>query len=359
MKATLLKMFSLAVLVAAFASTVWEIHAQMRPAPCSEPPSAAVNAHPAPQSYIRCDCGKFKTELHSPVTFPDDPMQLVITGAWEGDDPVLNDGTQIGILLKSEAIVKVRLTSGVIMRGFAARSRIAPEFCFYQRTSGQEQRVWFEVGQVLRGMSSSLEGQRLKAEFKNDGPGGNFKHTNIALDLTFDEKQLAWTGNFTRNGITKPLRLERPAPSPGVKASALVGTWALPVSETVDGNLRSYCLSIAQGKDGGFTVWEPSIGYQWIGVDGPPPPVATFEEYTGRRWGITVDGETVTLDSTTYMSGLPGGIPAGPFVGKLSMCGRQIVGRIVRGPLQTWTKQTHGCVELVSVGPGMAETSAY
>lgn len=359
------------VLTAVFVPTVWTLWAQRGPAPCTEDsPAAATGSHPASQSPMRCDCGNFRTELRSPVTFPDDPIPLAFVGAWEGDDPMLGQSTQIGIFINVDAILKVRLVPGAIERGFTARPRLPTEFCLYERTSGNEQRVCFEVGEVLPTLSSSLDGQRLQARFKNDEPSGNFAHTEIAVDLTFDQQQLAWTGQLTRNSVTKQVRLERPKVSSRIKESALVGTWALPVFETVEGNLRSTCLSIAQGNDGALIAWEPSMGYQWIGVDGAPPPEATFELYAGRRWGITVDGENVTLDRMAYMAGAPGGFDPGPFVGRLWMCGRQILGSFGGiGPTpsrgwqpymrlsQAWSKQSHGCVELLRVDPRMAETA--
>jgi hypothetical protein len=346
------------VLIAGLTVAAWTVCGQEKLDPCSEePPILPHSAHQWPE---RCDCGNFKTDIHSPISFPDDPMPLLIAGAREGDDPVRHDGTQIGILIKVEVVQKVRLAPGTIAKGFTAESKRPLEFWFYQRTAGEEQRAWRSVS---GDSSRSLDGQRFRTTFKN---WDNFTHTDVSLDVTFDRQQLAWTGKFTRNGVTNPIRLERPGASLRTKPDPLVGTWAFWYSGSPEGNLWRSCLTIAQGKDGAFTAWEPSTGFQWIGVDGPPPSVATFWGSAGKRWGIEVTDQGVTLDQAAYMSGWAGGGPPMKFVGELATCGREIVGRNVNigalpgqprhpSPIVTLSKQSHGCEALISVVPSLPE----
>jgi hypothetical protein len=348
------------VLIAGLTVAAWTVCGQENSRPCSEEPQ--ILPHSAHESPERCDCGNFRTELRSPISFPDDPMPLVIAGAWEGDDPVRHDGTQIGILIKVEVVQKVRLAPATIARGFTAESKRPLEFWFYQRTAGEEQRAWRRVS---GDSSTSLDGQRFQTIFKN---WDNFTHTDVSLDVTFDRQQLAWTGKFTRNGVTKPIRLERPGASLRTKPDLLVGTWALSYSGTPEGNPVGPCLTIAQGRDGAFTAWEPSTGFQWIGliIDGPPPSVATFWGSAGKRWGIEVTDQGVTLDQAAYVGGWAGGGPPMNFVGELAMCGREIIGRNVNldampgqprhgSPIVIWSKQSHGCYSLISVVPSVPE----
>lgn len=293
---------------------------------------------------------------------PEGPMPLAVAGPWEGLDPIQGKGTLIGIFIKIDAVWVVRLNhQGAVVGNVSAKSRLPEGFFFYQRTAGIEKRVWFKTGLVLPGVSSSFNGHRLQAKFKNaKAPPTSFARTGIALDLTFNQVQQVWTGDYTRGDVTKRIRLERPGAGSGNRSSPFVGTWSLYRSKAGEPPAVD-CLSIVQGADGVFLAWEDGMGLQKIGT-GRPPATATLEDYAGQRWGINVKGDTITLDRTAYMAGVAGGIGPSIFVGKLSANGKQIVGRSIwslkkpppatlrnKGPIVILSRTSRPCVSSLSI----------
>ena len=289
---------------------------------------------------------------------PEGPMPLMIAGAWEGSDPIRGKGALIGIFMEIDAVSVVHLNHGAVVATISAKIRLPEGFCFYQRAAGIEQRVWFETGQVLPDESSSWDGHRLQARLKSaNAPSGSFAHTGIALDLTFNQAQQVWTGDYTRDGVTKRLRLKRPGVGSHKKPSPFVGTWSFPTPPP-GLSPAAGCVSIVQGADGVFMAWGDGMGIQRVGPE-RPLSTAAVEDYAGQRWGIIVSGETVTLNQATYMSGVAGGLPE-RFIGKLSADGEQMVGKLTRplynlsrvpsqGRLIVLSKISKPCVSLLSV----------
>src|SRR6202043_3577357 len=83
------------------------------------------------------------------------------------------------------------------------------EVLVYQRTAGNAQGAIFPVDYDG---NTSWDGRRLQLVYPGRGPGRARWFTNgpFSLDVTFNENDPSWIGTYTRDGITKQIRLDRP-----------------------------------------------------------------------------------------------------------------------------------------------------
>jgi hypothetical protein len=294
-------------------------------------------------------------------------MPLMVAGPWESDDPILGKTTQIGILFQISTIRKVRLSHGAVVGDVSVERELPPDFYFYQRTPGDDDGSGFGSARVISHLSSSSwDGQRLQVRFQGDGPSPYFALADLALDLTFNRKQQVWTGDYTRDGVTKRVRLERPGASLKTNPSPLVGTWSFYQSERGGRISEATCVSIVQGMDGVFMAWEHSSFLGRVGTDGLPS-TGIVRDSAGQRLGITAQGDAVTLDEFDYYSTHE---PIRKFIGKLSADRAQIAGRLIQfgpplgrrmvgaqapqaqagieGQLAVMTRTSKGCVSRLS-----------
>lgn len=270
---------------------------------------------------------KARGKAESAPIVPTGPKPLMIAGAWETVDPILGLGTRIGIFLHVQASREIQMSQGTVV-GEGAGTFTNVQFQFYQRTAGDEHGIWFTAGgDTTQYMSASWDGQRLQAKFKFDKPS-QFAHPDFALDLTFNSLQQNWSGDYTREGVTKQIHFERPSAS-GSAASPLVGIWSMPGSQMGGSIMREGCIQITRTADGEFMAWSISSNLARFITNGVRSPMLAMDD-AGQRWGITFDNGTVTLDQATYMGGIAGALPR-KFIGKISDDGSQISGHFAGG----------------------------
>jgi hypothetical protein len=277
----------------------------------------------------RFEADKARSEANEFFITPEMPRPLSLAGPWEVDDPILGAATKIGILVSIYVAHQVELNQGEITSETSVRYNSPLVFQFYQRTAGVEQGIGFMAGDATPYLSASWDGQRLQAKFKDVRPS-KFEHPDFALDLSFNKKQEVWTGDYTREGVTKQIRLERPGVSSKANPNPLMGAWTFPATETRGRNTRRGCLQIMQGTDGAFMAWTLSSEFGMTGR-GRLPTTGTVLDNAGARWGIGIEGDMVTLDEWKYTGADAGGIgiPA-KFVGKISADGTLIEGKYVQ-----------------------------
>jgi len=252
---------------------------------------------------------------------PDMPKPLLLAGPWEVDDPILGGGMKIGIFINIAAAREVLISGGAITNDVSEKYNAPLEFQFYQRIAGDEHGIWFEAGQVTQYVLSSWDGQRLRFKFKDTRPS-KFAHPDFSLDLTFNQAQQVWTGDYSREGGTKQVRLERPGASSKTNGGPFVGTWTRASSPEAASVNREGCVQIMQSTDGAFMAWPMSSDIVRMGRN-ISASTGTVLEGGGKKWGITVEGGVITLDPGAYQAG---GMRPAKFVGKLSADGTQIVG---------------------------------
>jgi hypothetical protein len=187
-------------------------------------------------------------------------------------------------------------------------------------------------------ITASWDGGALSAKLAAEFPPGPRADTNFALDVTFDPVQHAWKGDYTHDGVTREVHFVRPAVLSPAKPSPFVGTWLFTEAEPrpFPVGMRPLCLSVAQSADGVFTEWQSTrgIGRAATGAD---PAFRSVGDDGGIEWAVTVDGDTLTLDSALYYDMLSGGggAMAGPppkFIGKISADGTEIDGKFGSTP---------------------------
>jgi hypothetical protein len=258
-----------------------------------------------------------------------EPSPILLGGPWEAADPIV-PGARVGFHLYLEARRDVLLNGRTIVaRGAGTYSQFSGTF--FQRATGRAQEEGFIV--LAPGVSSpsaglTWDGQRLKGAFKPRGRGQtSFSDPEFGLDLTFDRAQQIWVGDYTRRGVTKQIRFERPGTS--APADPFSGVWAEPKSMESSRTTEAAggCVQISHSVDGVYTAWTSGEGAVFQqGAEPSPPPFSSV--VAGSKWGITVRNGTITLDEAEYLAAIAGGIPP-TFSGKLSADGNQIVGNYV------------------------------
>lgn len=271
--------------------------------------------------------GKARGRAESAPILPVGPKPLMIAGAWEAVDPILGLGTRMGIFLHVQASREVQMSQRTVV-GEGPGKFTNVQFQFYQRTAGDEHGIWFTAGDTTQDRSASWDGQRLQAKFKSDRPS-QFAHPDFVLDLTFNSLQQNWSGDYTREGVTKQIHFERPGASAGFASSPLVGIWSMPASQMGGSVMREGCIQIARSADGESMAWSISSNLARFITDGVRSPMLALDN-AGQRWGITFDNGSVTLDQATYMGGVAGAPPR-KFIGKISDDGSQMNGHFVGG----------------------------
>jgi hypothetical protein len=237
----------------------------------------------------------------------------MLAGNWEAGDPFAGKPAQIGILLKLLANRRVPYSHGKVT-GDGPQKIADLQIRVYQRAAGEDKGGWF----TTHGGGADWDGHRLQISFNGNGPGV-FIQGQLGLDLAFNEKIPAWTGSYTREGVTKPILLTRPGASREGAPHRFVGGW---LENGWIGGAR--CVYIAQGLDEGFVAWRVSSSGPTINPEEGMNTV-TFHENDGDSLGVQIDGDTVTLQEGLYWAGLAGQAPR-KFTGRLSPDQSQIVG---------------------------------
>jgi hypothetical protein len=258
-----------------------------------------------------------------------EPSPILLGGPWEAADPIV-PGARVGFHLYLNAQRDVLLNGrNIVARGAGTYSQFSGTF--FQRATGRAQEEGFIV--LAPGVSSpsaglTWGGQHLKGAFKPRGRGQtNFSDPEFGIDLTFDRTQQVWVGDYTRRGITKQIKFERPGTSAPVDPFA--GVWARPTSAELSHTMEPAggCVQISRSVDGVYTAWTSGEGAAFQqGAEPSPPPFSSV--FAGFKWGITVRNGTITLDEAEFLGAIAGGIPP-TFSGKLSADGNQIVGNYV------------------------------
>jgi hypothetical protein len=204
-----------------------------------------------------------------PVTHPE-----LLSGLWEIEDP--GSGVIDGIALSFLTNVRAGTAymQGLVVKGYRTQSQ-------------QEQRGFFATGHD----GTTWDGKRLQ-----------IKSLDLEIDLTFDPEALQWSGTYSRNGVAKMVRLQRPGVS-AAPSSPFVGNWCV----------RDACLNLAQRKDGSFLDWR-----NWRVVPSNAPEVGSY----GQELAIT-DINTLSISLTTNTPGSPVGNVL-TFAGTLSSDGSSI-----------------------------------
>jgi hypothetical protein len=258
-----------------------------------------------------------------------EPSPILLGGPWEAADPIV-PGARVGFHLYLRARRDVLLNGrNIVDRGAGTYSQFSG--AFFQRVTGRAQEEGFVV--LAPGVSSPFagltwDGQRLKGTFKPHGRGQtNFSDPEFGIDLTFDPRQQVWVGDYTRRGVTKQIRFERPGTS--APADPFAGVWAQPTSAESAHPMEPAggCVQISRSVDGVYTAWTAGEG-AFFQQGTEPSPTALSNVVAGSKWGITVRNGTIMLDEAEYLSAIAGGIPP-TFSGKLSADGNQIVGDYV------------------------------
>ena len=292
----------------------------------------------------------------SPWVEPEGPGPLWLGGPWETKDPVLREDVEIGIFVDVATTREVRIENGAVGETISVDGTRELTVRFFQRSAGSEEQVRATPGHdpANSAVKSWFNGHELQMAFRSD-PGYTFAHGEFTLDTTFDEQQHGWVGTYAREGVTRPVRLERPGAPANTAPSPFVGTWMLPARTEFFADERLSCemVNIAQGGDGSFLAW---MNQTFLNVNTQGTP--TLAQHAGGRWGVTVAGDTVTLDRDAYSPGFVAGAvaPRGKFVGRLTADGSQIVVNFVpdvpapgaqHEPAEIWRRTTQGCVPLL------------
>jgi hypothetical protein len=258
-----------------------------------------------------------------------EPSAILLAGPWEAADPIV-PGARVGFHLYLQARRDVLLNGrNIVARGAGTYTQF--NGAFFQRSTGRAQEEGFVV--LAPGVSSpsaglTWDGQHLKGAFKPHGRGQtNFSDPEFGIDLAFDRSQQVWVGDYTRRGVTKQIRFERPGTS--APADPFAGVWAGPTSVESARPMEPAggCVQISRSVDGVYTAWTSGEGAAF--QQGAEPSPAPFSSVTaGFKWGITVRNGTITLDEGEFLGAIAGGIPP-TFSGKLSADGNQIVGNYV------------------------------
>jgi hypothetical protein len=285
-------------------------------------------------------------ERQEPAEFtvqPGQPDAEMLAGAWETDDPFAAPPAQMGIRLELAANRRVPFSHGKVT-GDGVQKFVIMRICLYQRIARGEEHGWFSADPLG---GASWDGHRLRMEY----PGralNSIIQGGLALDLAYNVQKGFWTGNYTRGGVSKLVRLTRPGASRNAQPNPFVGGW----SERFDPSPRApriaVCVYIAQGADGAFVVWcNRSQGPIIDPREGSD--VATFPQMDGDALGAQINGDTLTLQEGIDWGGVAGKHPE-KFTGKLSPDGTKIIGTWVERnpeswfgpPSATFTKMTEG-----------------
>jgi hypothetical protein len=270
---------------------------------------------PPPGYTIRDMDAEREQQERSEVTVePGEPGAEMLAGAWEADNPFVGESSQMGILLKILANRRVPFHQGKVV-GDGPEKIATLDVRVYQRVAGGDKGGWFSTN---HDGGASWDGHRLRIEFNGDDSGA-FIQGKLSLDIAFNRVDLAWTGSYTHNGVTKPIVLARPGASLKGLSNLFLGGWQ------ESGRFgASRCVYIAQGSDGTLVAWRNTrMGPTINPSEGMT--TAFFQEHDGDALGVQITGNTVTLQEGIYWGAI-GGQPPRKFTGKLSRDESQIVG---------------------------------
>jgi hypothetical protein len=276
---------------------------------------------PPPGYTIRdMDAEREQQERAQFTVQPGQPDAAMLVGAWEADDPFAAKPAQVGIRLKLVANRRVPFSHGKVT-GDGMQKFMSFDICVYQRAAGEEKHGWFSTTQG----GASWDGSRLIVAYHGAGTYA-FVQGDLALDLTFDEQKGFWAGSYSRDGVSKPVRLTRPGAARNGPSNPFVGDWSESgrMGPSAPAALTPTCVDIAQGLDGTFVAWRLSNSGPIIDPR-EGDAIALLQENDGDALGVQINGDTLTLQEGIDWAVIAGKGPE-QFTGKLSADGIQIVG---------------------------------
>jgi hypothetical protein len=239
------------------------------------------------------------------------PKTEELAGAWETEDPILGKGTEFGILLKISSDKQLQLQQGKVVSEGPQRVTTF-QIRVYQRTGGSDQGGWFSALPASSNGGASWNGQQLQLNYA----GGTFTSDTLALNLTFNASDPSWAGSYTRNAVTKQIRLSRPGAGPKTNPNPVAGTWMAPQTSGIPGA----CVHITRGTDGSLVGWRNQGSPVFVGA--PQGPMT--QETDGQPLEVHFENNSITLEDA-FVAAVAGGLPF-RFTGTLSPDGTQIVG---------------------------------
>lgn len=225
-----------------------------------------------------------------PVTHPES-----YAGPWETRDP--KSGVIDGIFLWANTEVRQSTE-------YLGQLQIK----VYRREGNATTENWFTAKE---GTDTTWDGKRLQLKLRPVAAGD----VALNIDLTFDPVQQGWSGTFSRGGLAKQVRLQRPGAS--VHASnRFVGDWFLQADSLRHLPYSAFCIHVAQADDGTLVVWQHTKSGHIINAP-------TQNEYAKELAveDVTFDSIALVVASSKWFGNRV------TFTGTLSPDGSQIEGR--------------------------------
>ena len=193
----------------------------------------------------------------------------LLAGPWETRDP------------KSDATEGVLLWASTELRQSAEYLTLL-QIKVYHREGGATKEGWFTANE---GPDTTWDGKRLHLKFQPVVA----EDVALDLDLVFDAAERSWMGTFTRDGMPKQVRLERPGALAKSK-SRFVGDWFLHLDSSSRVPYSAACIHVAEESDGALVAWQDSKSPRVI--NGP------MQNEYGREYDV----EDVKLDSISLIA---------------------------------------------------------
>lgn len=192
----------------------------------------------------------------------------LLAGPWETRDPKL-DATD-GVLLWTRTELRQ-----------SAEYLTLLQIKVYHREGGATKEGWFTANE---GPDTTWDGKRLHVRFQP------VVAEDVALDLNlvFDAAKRSWMGTFTRGGMPKQVRLQRPG-ALAKSESRFVGDWFLHLDSSRGVPYSATCIHVAEESDGTLVAWQDSKSPRVI--NGP------MQNEYGREYDV----EDVKLDSISLI----------------------------------------------------------
>lgn len=248
----------------------------------------------------------------------DDPERW--SGIWEEARP---NGGAVGVIF--ELITTIR--------GAATTLQGVPQYD-HTLNVGVFNRHGPEIEQGEANYFSADEGYFLRWDGERLHIGVNERlndQSSVTVNLRYNRKAKDWTGYIRRKDFAGLVTLRRPHVARGVRASAIVGTWAH------DTPVGPGCVHVVQHRDGSLTGWADLLqtpGLARYG-NGLKPPETTFERYGHRVKVAQLGANLFSIKFNSYSGGC---CPQMMFA-KVNGGTAQFIGDALTGGVQ-WTKMS-------------------
>lgn len=120
----------------------------------------------------------------------------------------------------------------------------------YRREAGATRQGWFTVNE---GPDTTWDGKRLRLKFQPVVA----EDVALDLDLVFDPVVQSWMGTFTRGGMPKHVRLQRPG-ALAKSQNRFDGDWFLHLDPSRRVPYSATCIHVAEESDGTLVAWQDS-----------------------------------------------------------------------------------------------------